>query len=91
VFVTGCKVDWASYGGRKTLLVRSQAGGKVRYTALTVLQGFERSMLESFVKASAPGGSSIGEFATKDAALATAKQLCPEAAAGPRPEAASAG
>jgi hypothetical protein len=48
-------------------------------------------MLESFVKASAPGGSSIGEFATKDAALAKAKQLCPEAAAGPRPEAASAG
>lgn len=91
VHVKGCKVDWASYGGRKTLLVRSQAGGKVRYTALTVLQGFERSMLESFVKASAPGGSSIGEFATKDAALAKAKQLCPDAAVGPRPEAASAG
>lgn len=91
VLVKGCKVDWASYGGRKTLLVRSQAGSKVRYTALTVLEGFERSMLESFVKASAPGGSSVGEFATRDAALAKARQLCPEAAAGPRLEAASAG
>jgi hypothetical protein len=89
--VSGCKVDWASYGGHKTLLVRSRTGSEVRYTALTVLEGFERSMLESFVKANAPGGSSVGEFATKDAALAKAKQLCPEEAAGPRQEAASAG
>ncbi|MGI9404698.1 MAG: hypothetical protein ACR2OF_09370 [Hyphomicrobium sp.] len=91
VIAKGCKVDWASYGGRKTLLVRSQAGNQVRYTALTVLEGFERTMLESFVKASAPGGSSVGAFANKDAALAKAKELCPEEAAAPRLEAASAG
>ena len=89
--VSGCTVDWASYGGRKTLLVRSQAGSQVRYTALTVLEGFERSMLESFVKARAPGGSSVGEFANKDAALAKARELCPEKAAAPRSEAESAG
>ena len=91
MLVKGCNVDWASYGGRKTLLVRSQAGSQVRYTALTVLEGFERSMLESFVKASAPGGSSVGEFATKDAALAKAWELCPGAATAPQPKAASAG
>jgi hypothetical protein len=73
-------VDWSSYGGDKILLVRSQAGSQVRYTALTVLDGFEHSMLENFLKTSAPGGSSIGEFATKEAALAKAGELCPAAA-----------
>lgn len=91
VRVKGCSVDWASYGGRKTLLVRSRGGSQVRYTALTVLEGFERSMLESFVKASAPGGSSVGVFATRDAALAKAWELCPGAVTAPQPKAASAG
>jgi len=79
-YLKRCKVDWSSYGGDKILLVRSQAGSQVRYTALTVLEGFEHAMLENFLKTSAPGGSSIGEFATKEAALAKAGELCPAAA-----------
>ena len=87
----GCRVLTASYGGKKTLLVRTQAGAETHYTALTVLDGFEASMFENFLKAHAPGGSSIGEYETKDAALAKAKELCPGSAAAPKVEGASAG
>jgi hypothetical protein len=88
---TTCKVLAASYGGTKTLLVRSEAGNVVHYTALTVLDGFERSMLANYLKANAPGGTSVGEFANRDAALAKAMELCPGAAQAPRTEGASAG
>lgn len=86
-----CRVLTASYGGKKILLVRSKASAEVRFTVLTVLEGFERSMLDNYLKAHAPGGSSVGEFESKDAALAKAKELCPKAAAAPRGEGASAG
>jgi hypothetical protein len=81
----------ASYGGKKVFLVRSLAAAETRYTVLTVLEGFERSMLDNYFKAHAPGGSSVGEFESKDAALAKAKELCPGTAAAPRAEGASAG
>ena len=86
-----CRVLAASYGGKKTLLVRTQAGAETHYTALTVLDGFEASMFQNFVKAHAPGGASLGEYETKDAALAKAKALCPGSAAAPKAEGASAG
>ena len=81
---SACKVLTASYGGTKTLLLRSRAGNELRYTALTVLDGFERSMFESYVKAYAPGGSSLGTFKTKDAALARARELCATQARAPQ-------
>ncbi len=87
----GCRVHTASYGGKKAILVRSEVSSQVRYTVLTVLAGFETSMLANYVKAHAPGGSSIGEFATEDAALAKARELCPTAAAPPRGDKSSAG
>jgi hypothetical protein len=86
----GCPVTTASYGGKKILLVRSAADADVRFTVLTVLDGFEKSMLDSYLKAHAPGGSSVGEFANKNAAFAKARELCPRAAA-PTGEGASAG
>jgi len=86
-----CRVLTASYGGKKVFLVRSQAAAETRYTVLTVLEGFERSMLDNYFKAHAPGGSSVGEFESKDAALAKAKELCPGTAAAPRAEGAGAG
>ena len=79
-----CRVLSASYGGQKTLLVHASANGEVHYTALTVLDGFERSMLDNFVREHAPGGSSVGEFATKEAALARARELCPGATRAPQ-------
>jgi hypothetical protein len=86
----GCRVGTASYGGKKALLVRSEAQTEVRYTVLTVLEGFEKSMLANYLKAHAPGGTSVGEFASKDAALAKARELCPRAAGTPKGEGASA-
>ena len=82
-----CRVFSASYGGTKTLLVRAAAGTEEHYTALTVLDGFEDSMLAGYVKEHAPGGTSLGTFDTPDAALAKAGELCPST----RREAASAG
>lgn len=86
-----CRVLTASYGGKKVFLVRSLAAAETRYTVLTVLEGFERSMLDTYFKAHAPGGSSVGEFESKDAALAKAKELCPGTAAARRAEGAGAG
>jgi hypothetical protein len=86
-----CNVASASYGGKKVLLVRSGSAEPLRFTVLTVLEGFEKSMLDSYLKAHLPNGSSVGEFATRDAAFAKAKELCASAAAAPKAEGASAG
>jgi hypothetical protein len=72
-----CRIMAASYGGTKTLLVRAHVQDEIRYTALTVLDGFESSMLQGYVKVHAPGGESLGSFDSKDAALAKARALCP--------------
>ena len=72
-----CRVLTASYGGKKTLLVRAIANGETRLTALTVLDGFEKSMFDIYAKASAPGAELIGEYASKDDALADARANCP--------------
>jgi len=81
-----CRVFSASYGGTKTLLVRAEAGSELHYTALTVLEGFEDSMLAGYLKAHAPGGSSIGTFDTRDAALAKAGEPCPGTGNAPQAE-----
>jgi hypothetical protein len=71
-----CRVMAASYGGTKTLLVRASVNGETRYTALTVLDGFEKSMFDTFSKAEAPGAEIVGEYPTKAAALADARANC---------------
>lgn len=77
-----CRVLMASYGGTKTMLIRHVAGDAVEYTALRVLDGFERSMTESYMTAHAPGGSVIGEYPSTDDAFARAYELCPGADRG---------
>jgi Mannosyl-glycoprotein endo-beta-N-acetylglucosaminidase len=77
-----CRVLAASYGGKKTLLVRAQVSGETRYTALTVIDGFEKSMFDIYSKASAPKSEAeraeiVGEYPTKDEALADARANCP--------------
>ena len=78
-----CKVQAASYVGKagasKALLIKAEVAGEVHFTALQVLDGFERSMADSFIKARAPGGSMVAEFETNDAALSRAYELCPAA------------
>lgn len=72
-----CRIVSASYGGRKTLLVQAGTAGAVQLTALTVLDGFEDSMLANYAKARAPGAKVIGTFQTKDDALSEARSICP--------------
>lgn len=72
-----CRIVSASYGGRKTLLVQADTAGAVQLTALTVLDGFEDSMLANYAKARAPGAKVIGTFQTKDDALSEARSICP--------------
>lgn len=74
---SACTVRIASFGGSRTLLVHSQEQGKTTLTALTVLDGFEKSMLDSYVKSRQPGGSSIGTFASREEAIAKARETCP--------------
>lgn len=72
-----CSIGTASYGGTKTILVRSEQNRLVRYIALSVLDGFETSMMETFIRSKAEGGQSLGEFPSKEAALEKARELCP--------------
>lgn len=72
----GCSVATASYGGSKTLLIRSESDGSVKLTALTVLEGFEDHMAQSFIRTHAPGGASLGSYPSRDAALAKAREMC---------------
>ncbi len=71
-----CRVVTASYGGRKTLLVRSTIDGQMRLTALTVHDGFEKSMFETYAKAAAPGAELISAYETQAEALQDAHMNC---------------
>lgn len=71
-----CSILAASYGGKKTLLVRAKINGTTQYTALTVLDGFEKSMFDIYSKSQATSTEIIGEYASKDEALADARANC---------------
>ena len=77
-----CAVLTASYGGQRNVLIKAKADGETQYTALQVLDGQEQKLARSFIKTHAAGGETIGEFPTRDAALARAFELCPTAKAG---------
>ncbi len=71
-----CRVLTASYGGKKTLLVKASRNGGTELTALSVVDGFEQSMLATYAKASAPGAELVSEHASKDEAVAAANAMC---------------
>ncbi|MBS0250317.1 MAG: glucosaminidase domain-containing protein [Proteobacteria bacterium] len=73
-----CKVLTASYGGKKTLLIRSRSGDEVQYTALTIMDGFEKPMFEAYARTEATGAEIVGEYASPESALIDAKVNCPE-------------
>lgn len=76
--VPHCKVLTASYGGKKTLLIRSRSGDEVQYTALTIMDGFEKPMFEAYARTEAVGAEIVGEYASPESALIDAKVNCPE-------------
>lgn len=85
-----CLIQTASYGGRSTVLIRHETAQRTEYTVLTLLDGFESSLTESYIKARAPGAIPVGSFHDRTAALAKATELCPpvEKSAGATAEAA---
>jgi hypothetical protein len=73
-----CKVLTASYGGRKTLLIRSRTGAEVQYTALTIMDGFEKPMFDAYARTEAVGAEIVGEYSSPESALIDAKVNCPD-------------
>ncbi|RUO97696.1 glucosaminidase domain-containing protein [Hyphomicrobium sp.] len=73
-----CRVLTATYGGTKTLLLRSKSGAEVQYTALTIVDGFEKSMFEAYARTEAVGAEVVGEYPSAEAALSDARANCPE-------------
>jgi hypothetical protein len=71
-----CRIATASYGGNKTLLLKSVAANATIYTLLQVVDGFETPMRDRFIASRAPGAEMLGEFASQDIAMVTAKALC---------------
>jgi len=71
-----CRVQTASYGGSKTLLIQSVAQNTVQFIALDVHPGFEEQQARKFAATHAPDGQTIASFDNRDAALGTAHALC---------------
>lgn len=80
---TACRVQSASYvgksGNHKTLLIRAVVDAEVHFTALQVLDGFEGSMGDTFIRTRAPGGNRVATYDSAGEALARAYELCPSA------------
>lgn len=71
-----CTITTASYGGTKTLLLKSASLDATTYTLLQVVDGFETSMRDKYTATRAPGAEMVGEFTSQDVAMVTAKALC---------------
>lgn len=72
-----CKVFTASYGGAKSLLIKSDDGKLTTYTALSVHEGKEDAQAKAYIDAYAKNGSAIGSFGSQKDALVKAFELCP--------------
>lgn len=71
-----CRVVMASYGGSRTVLIKSVTGGSVELVVLSVIPGFEAAMSRNYINIRAPGGVVEGEFANRDDALVRAREIC---------------
>ncbi|HEX5958037.1 MAG TPA: hypothetical protein VFY92_05190, partial [Hyphomicrobiaceae bacterium] len=73
-----CRVWTASYGGQKSIIIRSVADQVVNFTVLDVNDGAERREAEAFIDAYAKNGKITGEYPSQALALDRAFELCPE-------------
>ena len=71
-----CRVQVASYGPGRTLLIENVRGNIVQLTALEVIPGFEQSLAQSFIATYAPSGRTLASFPSSDAAVAEAEAIC---------------
>jgi hypothetical protein len=68
----------ASYGGVKSVIIRSVSDHQTNYTVLDVNEGAEAREVDAYVAAYAKGGQKMGDFSSQSQALDKAFQLCPE-------------
>jgi hypothetical protein len=74
-----CRVWTASYGGQKSIIIRSLAADQVvNFTVLDVNTGSETREAEAFIAAYAKNGKITGEYPNQAQALDKAFELCPE-------------
>jgi hypothetical protein len=73
-----CRVWTASYGGQKSIIIRSVADRVVNFTVLDVNMGSEKREAEAFIAAYAKNGKVAGEYPNQAQALDKAFELCPE-------------
>ncbi|MGE3712588.1 MAG: hypothetical protein AB7G35_23330, partial [Hyphomicrobiaceae bacterium] len=73
-----CRVWTASYGGSKSVIIRSIKDKLTNFTVLDVNEGQETRETEAYIAAYAKGGSKIAEFPSQTTALSKAFELCPE-------------
>ena len=73
-----CRVWTASYGGQKSIIIRSIADQVVNFTVLDVNSGQETREAEAFIAAYAKNGKIAGEYPNQAQALDKAFELCPE-------------
>jgi hypothetical protein len=73
-----CRVWTASFGGDRAILLKVVENGLASYTALEVSSADAEAQTLAFVSAYAKGGIKIGEFGSREDALARAFELCPQ-------------
>jgi hypothetical protein len=73
-----CRVWTASYGGQKSIIIRSIVDQVVNFTVLDVNGGQEQREAEAFIAAYAKNGKIAGEYSNQAQALDKAFELCPE-------------
>jgi hypothetical protein len=73
-----CRVWTASYGGQKSIIIRSVVDQVVNFTVLDVNAGSEGREAEAFIAAYAKNGKIAGEYPNQAQALDKAFELCPE-------------
>ncbi len=73
-----CRIWTASYGGKKSMLIKSVAADTTNYTVLDVHVGSEMREAKAFIDAYARGGALVAKFADQTKALERAFGLCPD-------------
>jgi hypothetical protein len=73
-----CRVWTASYGGQKSIIIRSVADQVVNFTVLDVNAGSAAREAEAFIAAYAKNGKIAAEYPNQAQALDKAFELCPE-------------
>ena len=73
-----CSVDVASYGGNRTVLIKSRTNAHLKLTALDVDPRYETELSREFILTHAQGGKTIASYGTRAEALVRAHAMCDE-------------